>query len=170
MHLTVFGLILQILTHFLKNKDYYREVFEWPGPQYSWHETRKTRQGQEKVASRIDRIYIPQNRMSGAITEIEKVDVSPFKIDHSLVSTIFSPSNQMEKIGKGFFKLDTSVLGDPEYVNIIKKVIENVKRNKPQYANIHVLWNDLKQKISFKSKLYCKQKSKMLFLTKHAQI
>ena len=98
--------------------------------------------------------------MSGTITEIEKVDISPFKIDHSLVSTIFLPSDKTEQIGKGFFKLNTSVLGDLEYVNIIKKVIENVKRNRPQYENIHVLWDDLKQKISFKSKVYCKQKSK----------
>ena len=148
------------LTHFLKIKDHYREIFEGPGPQYSWHGTRKTRQGQEKVASRIDRIYIPQNRISGATTEIEKVDVSPFKIDHSLVSTVFSPNIEKEQFGKGFFKLNTSVLGDHEYVNIIKKLIENVKRNKPQYENIHVLWDDLKLKISHKSNIYCKQKSK----------
>ena len=50
------------LTHFLKVKDHYRETFEGPGPQYSWHGTWQTKQGQEKVASRIDRIYAPQNR------------------------------------------------------------------------------------------------------------
>ena len=46
------------LTHFLKVKDHYRETFEGPGPQYSWHGIRNTRQGPRMTASRIDKIFI----------------------------------------------------------------------------------------------------------------
>ncbi len=59
--------------------------------------------------------------------------ISGYRTDHSVITMALNLNNTNTR-GKGFFKLNTSLLKEIEYINIIKQcILENIERySKPQ--------------------------------------
>ena len=75
-------------------------------------------------------------------TCIESSDITHgYRTDHSMVSIVLN--NNYEKPGKGFWKLNVSLLSDPDYIKMVKKTIENVV-NENNEANPSLLWETIK--------------------------
>ena len=80
------------------------------------------------IFSRIDRFYISESLQSIA----ESTDILPgIYSDHSIVQLTIK--SKEFKRGTGFWRLNTNLLGQPEYVNEIKKVF--VETNKGVYTD-----------------------------------
>ena len=94
---------------------------------------------------------------------ITKADILPgYKTDHSLI-TLHLANNTNPK-GLGFWKLNTSILLDGEYVDLIKETINgvaNVYKNDTEF-NAILLWDTIKMQIRSSSLYYAKiKKAKM---------
>jgi exonuclease III len=94
----------------------------------------------------------------GLASLVEKSSIkSKFQSDHSPVSiTILFDSN---KRGKGFWKLNCSLLQDPDYVTLIKNTItETMDINKA--SNSMLLWDTIKLQVRGQSIKYGSQKKR----------
>ena len=80
-----------------------------------------------------------------------------FKTDHSLITLHLT--NNTNPRGPGFWKLNTSLLSDEEYIGLIKKTIKEVaneyKNNNEVDATL--LWDTMKMKIRSSSVYYAKK-------------
>ena len=86
--------------------------------QYTWF------QSNPKKMSRLD-FYL----VSGDImTLTSKTDIKPgYRSDHSIINLTLTICNDVR--GKGFWKLNTSLLRDPDYIRLIKQTIkDNIER------------------------------------------
>ena len=80
------------------------------------------------------------------------------KIDHSLI-TIHLASNNKPR-GPGFWKLNTSFLLDSEFIELIKKTIDEVaieNRNNDDVDAV-LLWDTMKMQIRSSSLKYAREK------------
>lgn len=110
------------------------------------------RSGQRK--SRIDYILIPQS----LVQMIEDVDILPaFITDHSLpVITLLENRNPR---GKGYWKLNSSLLRDGEYVEIINQLLELEFQNF-EFDTLIDKWEYIKMQIRSKTIEYSVKKKR----------
>ena len=90
-----------------------------------------------------------------------EADITPgYKSDHSLVSLKISLHSNSR--GRGFWKLNTSLLTETEFINQIKSTIQQTK---DEYANdtfvvLNLLWEMVKMKVGEESIKYEASKKK----------
>ena len=100
---------------------------------------------------------------SSLSTTITKADILPgYKTDHSLI-TLHLANNTNPK-GPGFWKLNTSILLDGEYVDLIKETINGVANDYKNDTEVDaiLLWDTIKMQIRSSSLYYAKiKKAKM---------
>ena len=96
---------------------------------------------------------------SSLTTAITNADILPvYKTDYSLI-TIHLVSNNNPR-GPCFWKLNTSFLLDSEYIELIKKTIDEVameNRNNDDVDAV-LLWDTMKMLIRFSSLKYAREK------------
>ena len=96
---------------------------------------------------------------SSLTTAITNADILPgYKTDHSLITIHLASSSNPR--GPGFWKLNTSFLLDSEYIEIIKKTIDEVAeeyRNNDDVDAI-LLWDTMKMQIRSSSLKYAREK------------
>ena len=103
---------------------------------YTWHSNTKP-----PILCRLDYFLISFS----LYTQIDQCDISPgFKTDHSSVDVRIISAN--ERRGRGFWKFNTSLLNDIDYVNKIKQCIHDVNA-KCNYMNPNMLWDFMKCEI-----------------------
>ena len=91
-------------------------------------------------------------------TDILEADILPgYKSDHSLITLTIN--THVNPRGPGFWKLNTSLLSESEYVELIEDTIYNVSKqyeNKTEIDEI-LLWEVIKMEIRATSMLYAKR-------------
>ena len=116
---------------------------------FTWQRTKP------EVHCRLDYLMIS----SSLTTAITNADILPgYKTDHSLI-TIHLASNSNPR-GPGFWKLNRSFLLDSEYIELIKKTIDEVAeeyRNNDDVDAI-LLWDTMKMQIRSSSLKYAREK------------
>ena len=115
---------------------------------YTWHSANG------KIQCRLDYFLISQS-LNGFVNNAE---IAPgFKTDHSLVQLSLIKGNQPR--GKGFWKFNSSLLSNLDYVNAIKS---EIKETIEQNQNLHalLLWDFLKCQIRGKTISFSSLKSK----------
>ena len=100
---------------------------------------------------------------SSLSTAITNADILPgYKTDHSLI-TIHLASNSNPR-GPGYWKFNTSFLLDSEYIELIKKAIDEVAKEYRNNDDVDavLLWNTMKMQIHSRSlKLAREKKAKI---------
>ena len=95
--------------------DIWREVNE-RDRKYTWH-------GPNSKMSRLDYFLISKNLEES----VNKAEIkSGYRSDHSLITLAFTFINQPK--GRGVWKFNNSLVGDIEYVNLVKKIILETKQ------------------------------------------
>ena len=94
----------------------------------------------------------------GLIDKIMECSITPgYKTDHSAITLSLDVNDN--KRGPGFWKLNTSYLNDPDYVQLIKNtIIQTVRDN--EGANAKLLWDTMKCKIRGASIKFSSDKKK----------
>ncbi len=91
-------------------------------------------------------------------TCVENSEISHgYRTDHSMVSIVLNKN--YEKPGKGFWKLNVSLLNDADYVSMVKESIDNVV-NENAEANPNTLWETIKCVVRGDSIRYSVKKAK----------
>ena len=86
---------------------------------------------------------------------VASADILPgFKTDHSLIT--LNISLQSNPRGRGFWKLNTSLLTDTDYIDMIKLTIEQTKEEYRNDSSVNpsLLWETIKVKAREKSISY----------------
>ena len=78
--------------------------------------------------------------------------------DHNSVSLKIN-INRADK-GRGYWKLNSSILKEVNYVKIIKKLIEKYKEKAKKQVKLDILWDNFKIEVRDHTIDYCKAKSK----------
>ena len=105
--------------------------------QFTWHSY------YADISSRLDRIYIA----SSLITLVETVDIVPFSwSDHDAVVITFSLPEKTTR-GPGYWKLNTKLLQDENYVTQITEFWKEWQKKKPTYEKFSMWWDIGKIKI-----------------------
>ena len=119
------------------------------GKRFTWRRTKP------EVHCRLDYFMIS----SSLTTAITNGDILPgYKTDHSLITIHLASSSNPR--GPGFWKLNTSFLLDSEYIELIKKTIDEVAeeyRNNDDVDAI-LLWDTMKMQICSSSLKYAREK------------
>ena len=96
---------------------------------------------------------------SSLTTEVTNAEIlQGYKIDHSLITTHLASNNKPR--GPGFWKLNTSFLLDSEFIELIKKTIDEVaieNRNNDDVDAV-LLWDTMKMQIRSSSLKYAIEK------------
>ena len=79
--------------------------------------------------------------------------------DHSIISLTLNIS-QTQQRGKGIWKFNNSLLKDANYVNLVKKTINDIKIENP-FSNKCTLWEYVKYKVRSETMVYASQKAKL---------
>ena len=88
-------------------------------------------QGPNSKMSRLDYFLISKNLEES----VNKAEIkSGYRSDHSLITLAFTFINQPK--GRGVWKFNNSLVGDIEYVNLVKKIILETKQNNTVGGNI----------------------------------
>ena len=119
--------------------------------QYTWR-----RKSDKQIASRIDYFLIS----SDLGPRVLKADIRPAIIthtDHQAISLLINHSSINK--GKGYFKLNNSILEDENYkiliINLIRKYKENIKTK-----DLAILWDLFKIEVRDVTVEFCKTKAK----------
>ena len=81
------------------------------------------------------------------LDDVKTAEIGPYiKSDHSLVSLVID-SVEEQKYGPAFWKLNTSFLEDPEYVQMINNEYYNWLIEFPEISDKTVLWDLIKYRI-----------------------
>ena len=126
----------------------------WPtlnpnGKRFTWRRTTP------EVHCRLDYFMIS----SSLTTAITKADILPgYKTDHSLIIIHLASSSYPR--GPGFWKLNTSFLLDSEYIELIKKTIDEIAEEYRNNDDVHAifLWDTMKMQIRSSSLKYAREK------------
>ncbi len=101
---------------------------------YTWHARNKS--------SRLDYWLISEH----ILNEIKKCDITPgLHSDHSIISVEIG--KQFYNRGKSFWKLNASLLYDPEYVTEIKNIIQASAQELQHYQDKGLIWEIIKLRI-----------------------
>ena len=124
-------------------------TFNPDGRRYTWR--RKT----PKIHCQLDFFLVRQS----IATITQTIDIVPgYKTDHSMIALIISlHSNQR---GNGFWKLNTSLLSDEDYVKLIKSTIHQTKTCYVNDSTVSpaLLWEMIKLKVRVFLELFCDEK------------
>ncbi len=103
-----------------------------PKPQrYAWHARNKS--------SRLDYWLISKHFLN----EIKKCNITPgLHSDHSIISVEIG--KQFYNRGKGFWKLNASLLYDPEYETEIRNIIHASAQELEHYQDKCLIWEIIK--------------------------
>ena len=117
------------------------------------------RRRRPEIHCRLDFFLVNQSAFCNTV----EVDIMPgYKSDHSLVTLKLSLHSNAR--GRGFWKLNTSLLNETEFINQIKSTIQQTK---DEYANDEfvypkLLWQVIKMKVREESMKYgASEKKKM---------
>ena len=93
------------------------------------------------VHSRLD-FWLTSMHM---IYDLKTTDIKPsIKSDHSIISSSFELQNSIQK-GRGFWKFNSDLLKDPEYILMIKDMVNNSKTMYGNnFTNKALLWDFVK--------------------------
>ena len=120
-------------------------------PQFTWK-----RKNNINKASRIDFfLTCPEIR-----TQIESTDIRPAIIthtDHQAISLMINCRSQQK--GKGYFKINNSVLENNEYQNIIKKLIKQYECKVLLTNDVGLQWDLFKTEVRDYTIAFCKRKA-----------
>ena len=84
---------------------------------------------------------------------IKKTEIKPGNCsDHSIISITFDLADTIKR-GRSYWKFNNDLLNDPEYVNIIKEIINDLKTN-VEMENKNSKWEFTKCKIRSETMLY----------------
>ena len=95
---------------------------------------------------------------SSLCTDISETDILPgYKTDHSLVTLAIDLHTN--PIGLGFWKLNTLLLYDHEFVELIKRTISDVSKQYEHDSEVDdvLLWEVIKMEVRASSIVYAKQ-------------
>ena len=116
--------------------------------QYTWISRKKG----ENIKSRIDRTYLSQN-----IIMIHQDIIQDVNSDHDILHTkIQIPTKK--KRGKGYWKMNTSILEEPEYIQLMTQNIQSAKINRKE--GIKQWWEETKLMVKYTTIQYCTKKAK----------
>lgn len=108
---------------------------------------------EQPILCRLD-YFLISNSLSG---RIDSSDISHgFRSDHSLVS--FSINPQVSR-GPGFWKLNTSLLQDEKYIDMVKNVIDKTKQD-CRSNNPNTIWEMIKLNVRGSTIKYASMKKK----------
>ena len=119
------------------------------GKRFTWRRTKP------EVHCRLDYFMIS----SSLITAITNADILPgYRTDHSLITIHLAGNNNPR--GPGFWKLNTSFLLDSEYIETIKKTIDEVSMENRNNDDVDVvlLWDTMTMQILSRSQKYAREK------------
>ena len=103
--------------------------------QYTWHRSKP-----ELVMTRLDMFMIPEILLPLVVS----AEILPsFMSDHSIIRLIIELDNKGR--GPGFWKLNTSLLDIPEYLENVSDII--TENSKATFTDTRAKWNFLKQQI-----------------------
>ena len=142
---------LKILIRTQKLNDIWRELHK-DEVQFTWR-----RKNNIQEATRIDFFLIcPEIRPL-----IESSDIRPAIISHTDHQAIsLKLKGKIQNRGRGYFKINNSILENREYKNIIQKLIQ-VYRDKLILTNdIRVLWDLFKTEVREHTVAFCKRNAK----------
>ncbi|KAL9972969.1 hypothetical protein ACROYT_G019370, partial [Oculina patagonica] len=109
---------------------------------YTW------RQNQPEVHCRLDFFLVSQSFLSN----VSSADILPgFRTDHSIITLNISLHTNPR--GRGFWKLNTSLLADTDYIDLIKMTILQTQKEYENDPTISpaLLWDMIKMKVREKS-------------------
>ena len=120
--------------------------------QYTWK-----RKSNNNEATRIDYFLIgPELR-----TQIESADIRPAIISHTDHQAISLKIKGREKHrGKGYFKINNSILNNEEYKKLIKNIITKFSNKAILTNNLRTQWDLFKSEVRDQTVIFCKKKSK----------
>jgi hypothetical protein len=94
------------------------------------------------------------------ITHIDKCEIDiGLYTDHSIVNLEISGENQNSR-GRGFWKFNTSLLNDSEYVTIINATIKDSIEDNKKCDNKGLKWDFIKMKVRAATISYAAHKAK----------
>ena len=97
---------------------------------------------------------------SHLIYDLVETSIDPsIKTDHSIISVTFELNNT-DKKGRGFWKFNSMLLRDQEYITTIKQLIQNSKINNAHLTNKALLWDFMKCEIRGETISYSSFKAK----------
>jgi exonuclease III len=106
--------------------------------------------------SRLDYFFTSEHLLN----TIKSTDILPgFHSDHSLINICFSDNNK-QNIGKGFWKFNSSLLHDTDYVNKIKTIIAESKNKYSEMTDKRIIWELIKMDIRNFTVPYCVKKKR----------
>ena len=120
---------------------------------FTWHRANKR--------ARLDYLFVSEHLLN----VIDKCVIDPgIQSDHSLVSVSFKTNNNNRR-GRGFWKFNSSLLQDPEYVAKIKEIIKDSIEKYKTVQDKCVLWELIKLETRTFTIPYCAKKKKESVLT-----
>ena len=117
--------------------------------EYSWH----SRKVGENTKSRLDRFYIRSNIKLNELSHEQCVHT-----DHSFVIADIRIDDCVSERGPGYYKMNTTVLEDEEYYELICKAYEEDKNKE----DIAAWWDRQKKRIIEETKAYSRRKRRKL--------
>ena len=142
---------LKTLIKSLKLIDIWREVNKTK-MQFTWK-----RKNNINEATRIDYFLIsPELR-----TQVESTDIRPAIIthtDHQAIS--LKIKGRSHDRGKGYFKINNSILANEDYKKLIKSIITKYKENLILTTDIDAQWDLFKAEVRDLTQMFCKRKAK----------
>lgn len=117
------------------------------------------RQKNPEIHCRLDYFLINQ----GLSTYVKNTDIKPgYKTDHSLITV--SINLHVNPRGPGYWKLNTSLLSEIEYIERIKSTIAQVQKEYENDDNVDdsLLWEMIKLKVRESSIRYAKRKKTLM--------
>ena len=143
---------LQNIVREFNLQDSFRYIFP-NAREYTW-----SRRGLN--SSRLDRFYIPQDLVKG----VKQVSHHPYLSDHKYVKIILKlpaleSKKQMKKDCESYWKLNTSILDDEDFMPEFSIMWERVKQSKEDYEDIAEWWEE-----------YAKPESRALCIRYAAQV
>ena len=120
-------------------------------PQFTWRG--KSRMG--LIQSRLDYFFVSMSLES----EVINAAISPsIGSDHSLVSLSFSIKNTSRR-GNSFWKFNNILLKDPDYIKMVKAIIQDAILENP-FNNNSLLWEYIKCRVRTETMTYSSRRAK----------
>ena len=142
---------LQSLQNELNLGDIWR-IFNPDTRRYSWRSY--TRNG--FVQTRLDFWLISVHMMY----DVHKTDIKPsIKSDHSLINITFNISGT-QKRGRGFWKFNTSLLKDSDYISRINECLKQCSTKYKDISDKNLVWDTVKCEIRSETISYSTYKAK----------
>ena len=143
---------LKVIRDFSENLDL-TDIWRLFNPEvrrYTW------RQNQPVIHCRLDFFLVSES----SLCDVTHADIFPgFKTDHSMITLSVALHSNLR--GKGFWKLNTSLLSETRYVQEIKTAIESTVNQYKDDTSVNpaLLWEMIKLKVREKSISYVAYKN-----------